>query len=256
MPHTLIASNPTEQRILIKGRSILNSLNVAEFFSDTVQGEGVTSGVPSTFLRLQGCTLNCVWCDTAEVWRYGNPYYFDELFDLIESTGLHTRFKLGQHLILTGGSPLKQQNALVGFLEAFDRRFGFYPYTEVENEAVLMPSSDLVTLVSQWNNSPKLANSNMKLRARFKPDILRYMSSLPNSWFKFVVNEEQDWVEIDNLFLKEGIIKREQIVLMPCGEDQKALSATRELAADLAVKHGVRMTDRLHVTIWNKKTGV
>lgn len=254
MPHTLIASNPTDPRfIAAPGAGVLK---VAEFFSDTVQGEGVSAGVPSTFLRLQGCTLDCVWCDSNEVWRYGNPYTFNNLLDLIESVSLHERFKLGQRLILTGGSPLKQQYALIGFLEAFQKRFGYLPFVEVENEAVLMPSKDLTRLVSQWNNSPKLANSNMKLRARFKPDILHYMSSLPNSWFKFVVSEESDWDEIESTFLKVGIIRREQVILMPCGEDQKALSGTRELAAEMAVKHNVRFTDRLHVTIWNKKTGV
>jgi len=43
---------------------------------------------------------------------------------------------------------------------------------------------------------------------------------------------------------------------MPEGQTQEELSKTRELTADLAIKKGVRFTDRLHVTIWNKKTGV
>src|SRR4030042_6552600 len=36
-------------------------IRVSECFSDTIQGENFT-GYPSTFLRLQFCTLNCVWC--------------------------------------------------------------------------------------------------------------------------------------------------------------------------------------------------
>ena len=39
-------------------------------------------------------------------------------------------------------------------------------------------------------------------------------------------------------------------------ERKDELSKTRELAANIAIREGVRFTDRLHVTIWNKKTGV
>lgn len=253
MPHTLIASNPTFQR---KVEGNYYRLNVAEFFSDTVQGEGISAGVPSTFLRLQGCTLDCIWCDTQEVWRYGNPYSLGELLNMAEDIELHKRWKDGQHLILTGGSPLKQQGPLCEFLKLIERRHGFIPYVEVENECVLRITPEFAELVSQWNNSPKLENSGMKKRARLKPEILAHTSKMTNAWFKFVVASEQDWNEIQNDFLNTNLIRKDQIILMPCGEDQKALSATRELAADLAVKHGVRMTDRLHVTIWNKKTGV
>lgn len=254
MPHTLIASNPTDPRfIAAPGAGVLK---VAEFFSDTVQGEGVSAGVPSTFLRLQGCTLKCVWCDTLEVWRYGNPYLWSELLDMIDSIDLARRFAYGQHLILTGGSPLKQQVGLIGFIKAFQKRFGFKPFIEVENECVLRIEPEFCELVDQWNNSPKLSNSGMKSRVRYKPQVLAHTAKAKNSWFKFVVSEESDWEEIQIDFLDTNLISRSQVILMPCGEDQKALSGTRELAAEMAVKHNVRFTDRLHVTIWNKKTGV
>jgi len=38
-------------------------LNVNEIFQ-SIQGEGVHAGVPAVFLRLQGCNLQCPWCDT------------------------------------------------------------------------------------------------------------------------------------------------------------------------------------------------
>jgi organic radical activating enzyme len=166
------------------------------------------------------------------------------------------RFKAGQHLILTGGSPLKQEKECIAFLKAFIAKYGFKPYVEVENEAVLMPSTEFVELVDWWNNSPKLANSGMKERVRIKPLTLAYMGSLPNSVFKFVVNSEEDWNEIQKDYITPGFIIKEKIVIMPEGQTQEELSKTRELAADIAIREGVRFTDRLHVTIWNKKTGV
>jgi organic radical activating enzyme len=159
-------------------------------------------------------------------------------------------------MILTGGSPLKQERRLINFLNEFEYRYGFLPYTEVENEAVLMPSEEFVDLVSWWNNSPKLANSGMKERVRIKPEVLKFMGEQPNAVFKFVVSSEQDWEEIERDFIKPGYIPRGAIVIMPEGQTQEELSKTREMAADMAIKQQVRFTDRLHVTIWNKKTGV
>jgi organic radical activating enzyme len=173
-----------------------------------------------------------------------------------EKVGLIDRLEKGQHLILTGGSPLKQEQRLFNFIVQFIQRYGFKPYIEVENEAVLMPSQQFVDIIDWWNNSPKLANSGMKSRVRIKPEVLTFMGELPNSIFKFVVASDQDWEEIENDFITPGFITKDKIVIMPEGQTQEELSKTREMAADMAIKHGVRFTDRLHVTIWNKKTGV
>lgn len=195
-------------------------------------------------------------CDTIDVWPNGNEYSFDEIFKMWEDVGLIERFKDGQHLILTGGSPLKQQKQLIDFIRQFIDKYGFKPYIEVENEAVLLPLSGMLILTDQWNNSPKLMNSGMKERARLKPGVLEYMSLQKNSWFKFVISNDDDWDELDRDFLQPGYIKKEQIILMPEGQTQAELELTRELTADMAIKHGTRFSDRQHVTIWNQKTGV
>jgi 7-carboxy-7-deazaguanine synthase len=250
MPLTLIQQKPTFDK-KVEGE---DKLAIAEMFCDTLQGEGISTGVPSTFIRLQGCTLKCVFCDTLDVWPHGNEYSFEEIFQLMEDVDLITRLRNGQHLILTGGSPLKQQNQLVNFLRAFYERYQFNPYIEVENEAVLMPNNSLTMRVSQWNNSPKLANSGMKEKARIKPVVLQHMNSLPNSWFKFVVQSGAEWLEIKKDFLP--YIDKSKIILMPEGQTQEELSRSREIVADIAIHEGVRFTDRLHLTIWGLKTGV
>jgi 7-carboxy-7-deazaguanine synthase len=242
-PNLRIADKPTRE----------DSLIVSEFFGNTIQGEN-WSGVPSTFLRLTGCTLDCVWCDTLEVWRYGKEYSFTELLKLMQDSGITEQLRKGQHLILTGGSPLKQQDRLVRFITRFSQFYSFKPYIEVENEAVKLPSKEFEALVDCWNNSPKLANSGMKERARYKPEIISHMSRLNNSWFKFVVSSEQDWEEIKRDYLPH--IKREQLVLMPEGQTREQLQAHYDIVVNIAVRENVRMCDRLHVTIFNQKTGV
>jgi organic radical activating enzyme len=246
MPVTLIEQKPT----FTKKVDHLNKLAISEMFADTIQGEGIYAGHPATFIRLQGCTLQCTWCDTLDVWPHGNEYSFDEVIELLRP--FKEKYKFGrQHIILTGGSPLKQVYQLHRFLEQLTITFGFKPFIECENEAVLMPGP-LLMWVDCWNNSPKLSNSGMKERARIKPEVLKVMSDLPNSWFKFVVSGPEDWEEI----LKFPYISKKQIILMPEGVSQTELNASRDEIVEMAVRHGVRFSDRLHVTIWNKKTGV
>lgn len=250
MPTTLIASNPSFQKEKING----DHLMVSELFANTIQGENFY--YPSTFLRLMGCTLDCVWCDTTSVWKYGNPYSFEEIFILMEQHDLIEAYRKGQRWIYTGGSPLKQQRQLVNFTQSFIHRYAFKPYIEVENEVVLKPIDNLIQYVDQWNNSPKLENSLMKKRARYKPDVIEFTAKLNNSWFKFVVGSEEDWNEIQSDYLDTKLITRDQIVLMPLGETREELQKSYEHVVNVCVRENLRMSDRLHVTIWNKKTGV
>ncbi len=163
-------------------------LDVAEFFCDTIQGENFV-GWPAAFLRLQFCTMDCVWCDTNEVWRYGNPYTFDELFKFMDMASLPEKLHKGQHLVLTGGSPLNQQDRLIKFIDAFIHTYGFKPYIEVENECTISPLPAFIKHVDLWNNSPKLDNSGNLRIVRYQPNILMELSKLENSWFKFVISD-------------------------------------------------------------------
>lgn len=250
---TLIAANPTFKKE--KPSPDVPFLEVAEFFCDTIQGENFV-GWPSAFLRVQHCSLSCTWCDTQEVWRYGNPYTFPELFDIMEKNEVIEKFKQGQHLVLTGGSPVKQQNALIVFIKEFIDRYGFKPFIEIENECTIMPKLDLIAYVDIWNNSPKLRNSGNVDIIRYQPELLKYISSFTNSWFKFVIEKEQDWQEIQNDFLDKELIYKNQVVLMPLGATRKELHANKQMVLEMAITHNVRYSTREQVEIWDLKTGV
>lgn len=252
MAITLIESNPTFTKERVGDKT--HSLEIAELFCNTIQGEGVNIGMPATFLRLKDCTLDCVWCDTASVWKFGNWYTHNEIFKMFEENDMIDKFRKGQHLVLTGGSPLKQQLSLINFIEKFIDKYRFKPYIEIENEVVLNPSDNLIRLVDCWNNSPKLSNSGMDSSKRLKPELLQKMNELDNSWFKFVVKDEKDWGEIENDFLP--YINIESVILMPCGENRQELELTRDNAVSMAIEYNVRFSSRLHIDLYDKKCGV
>lgn len=71
----------------------------------TIQGEGPYSGTPALFIRMAGCNLACVWCDTEFDKGLEAPRAIDELIGSILG-----EFSLPQRrlVVLTGGEPLRQ----------------------------------------------------------------------------------------------------------------------------------------------------
>jgi 7-carboxy-7-deazaguanine synthase len=75
-------------------------LKITEIFL-SVQGEALTSGWPTVFVRLTGCPLRCRYCDTDYAFSGGEWRTFDEVLTEVERYG--TRF-----VCVTGGEPLAQ----------------------------------------------------------------------------------------------------------------------------------------------------
>lgn len=225
-------------------------LNVSEFFMDTIQGEGVFTGHPAVFLRLQGCILNCAWCDSKEIWTQGDSYSSKELFYLVDKFALINKFNKGHHLVITGGSPLKQQNTLSVFLHQFILKYGFLPYIEMENECVIKPNRLLGEYVGCWNNSPKLNNSGQNT---YHPDVIKYMATFNNSWFKFVINQKEDWEEIERKYIQPNLIKKNQIILMPQGKTKEEIQNNSACVVNLAIKNSVRYCTREHIILWDSE---
>lgn len=79
-------------------------LRITEIFH-SIQGESTWAGLPCTFVRVTGCPLRCVWCDTAYAFHGGERMTLDEIVAEVE--------RIGTPLVeITGGEPLAHPNVM------------------------------------------------------------------------------------------------------------------------------------------------
>ena len=78
------------------------SLKINEIFF-SIQGETSQSGMPTIFIRLTGCPLRCVYCDTEYAFHEGNQMTIAEILEKISG------YKI-KRVTVTGGEPLAQKN--------------------------------------------------------------------------------------------------------------------------------------------------
>jgi 7-carboxy-7-deazaguanine synthase len=80
-------------------------LRITEIFH-SIQGEADAIGWRTVFVRLTGCPLRCVWCDTEYSFYGGNWSTIDDILAEVASHG-------ARHVCVTGGEPLAQKRCLV-----------------------------------------------------------------------------------------------------------------------------------------------
>lgn len=80
------------------------SLKISEIFY-SLQGESTRTGLPTVFIRLVGCPLRCVWCDTEHAFSGGIRMTLPEIMQRISEYGT-------ARICVTGGEPLAQKNCL------------------------------------------------------------------------------------------------------------------------------------------------
>lgn len=151
---------------------LANKLLVNEIFK-SIEGEGIRTGYPVTFIRLYGCNLNCSYCDT----RYsceGKDYIamrIPEIMQKVEELGV-------ERITLTGGEPLIHPNvqALIDTLleQGFEVNIetngsvDIYPYILKEDVIITM---DYKSISSQENS--KMNPANFKYLR--KQDVLKFV---------------------------------------------------------------------------------
>lgn len=81
-----------------------NQLRITEIFH-SLQGESVTIGLPTVFVRLTGCPLRCQYCDTAYAFNGGDVVSMESILDKVTSYNC-------QHVCVTGGEPLAQPGCI------------------------------------------------------------------------------------------------------------------------------------------------
>ena len=226
----------------------------------SLQGEGPSAGTPVAFIRLSRCNLACTWCDTAYTWRFegdNRPHRDEVTFDKSSNQVAFSPEKaaariagLGQkRLVITGGEPLMQCGPLADML-------AILPDIEVEIETngTTRASAHVDIRVDQYNVSPKLAHSGNPADLAIIPERMDFYASDPRAFFKFVIAEREDVDEVLAL-QKEHLIASDKIFLMAEGTTSEALRSRQEWLSELCLKHGFRMSDRMHIHLYGDTRG-
>lgn len=231
----------------------------------SIQGEGRNVGRSRTFVRLSGCNLHCVWCDTAYTWNWvGTPFEHvrDQKYDpaaLMLKMDVDAVCNLAlasdaEGVVITGGEPLLQSDA-VAALAAGIKQWSPDHVIEVETNGTIAPSAALIDLVDLFTVSPKLAHSGNDAAIALKRDALATFATLEHAVFKFVVRSAPDFHAILALLAPFGV-PGDRVYVMPEGTTAAALDANLHWIATLAIAHGFNISDRLHIRVWGDQRGV
>jgi len=226
----------------------------------SLQGEGPSAGTPVTFVRLSRCNLACTWCDTAYTWRFegdNRPHRDGKTFErkanqiTLNERDVAERIEaLGQpRLVITGGEPLMQTAALADLLKHLPDM-----EIEIETNGTTKANAHVDIRVDQYNVSPKLAHSGNAADLALIPERLDFYASDPRAFFKFVIAEPEDVDEVLDL-QRQHRIPKERVFLMAEGTTNEALRARQAWLSKLCLKHGFRMSDRLHIHLYGDERG-
>lgn len=216
---------------------------IAETFY-SIQGEGATAGLPAIFVRLQGCTVGCGWCDTKYSWdpAAGREVDLPALLDEVAAFPC-------RRVVITGGEPL--ESPLFPPLAAALAAGGYV--VEVETSGTRAPGAEADRGV-QWNVSLKLSGSGVPEGTRVNPAAVRAFLAR-EAWWKFVVSEPGEIGEVLRL-AERFALPRARILLQPEAIRREDLLERSPWVVEACKRHGFAFSPRLHVLLWGARRGV
>ena len=211
-----------------------NRLKITEIFF-SLQGEALTVGIPTVFIRLTGCPLRCQYCDTAYAFSGGDWMSIDEILD--RTASYNTRY-----LTVTGGEPLAQKACTDLLVRLCDT--GYQVSLETSGALDISAVDPRVVKVMDI----KTPGSGEEKRNRL--DNLELIDA--KDQIKFVICDQQDY-QWSRLFVeRHHLHQRCEVLFSPSYEQLDA----RELA-DWILRDAlpVRMQMQLHKLLWGNQPG-
>lgn len=210
-------------------------LRVTEIFL-SIQGESSHAGRPCSFVRLTGCPMRCVWCDSEYTFYGGERISFEDIFAKLDEF----RCELVE---VTGGEPLAQKNVFPFIAELCDRDYevlietgGFVSTQNVDERAkIILDVKCPASGEAERNHWPNLE------RLRGDKDEV-----------KFVVANLTDWEFARSVIAKYDLPNRAKEVLISPVHGVESLPDIAEAIAGSGLK--VRLNLQLHKFIWGAET--
>ena len=211
------------------------SLRITEIFL-SIQGESSHAGRPCSFVRLTGCPMRCVWCDSEYTFTGGEQISFVKIFEKLEEFGCRL-------VEVTGGEPLAQKNVFPFISTLCNRNYevlietgGYVSTQEVDTRAAIIldvkcPASGESTR-NHWPNLERLRNEKDEV--------------------KFVVANMDDWEYAKEILEKYDLVNKTKAVLISPVHGIENLAEIAEAVSTSGLK--VRLNLQLHKYIWGADT--
>jgi len=206
-------------------------LRVTEIFR-SIQGESTHAGRPCTFVRLTGCPMRCVWCDSEYTFTGGEHFSIDAIMDQVNAFGC----KLVE---VTGGEPLAQKEAFKLVERLCDDGYEVLIETGGYVSTAAMDARAKVVLDIKCPASGEEPRNDWPNLERLRAD---------KDEVKFVIADENDWLYAKRVIEEYDLENRTLAVLI---SPAWGLIDLQQLAAWIASSGlKVRMQLQLHKYIW------
>ena len=206
-------------------------LRVTEIFR-SIQGESTHAGRPCTFVRLTGCPMRCVWCDSEYTFTGGDHMSLDDVMQQVHSLGC----KLVE---VTGGEPLAQKQAFALIRRLCDDGFEVLIETGNYVSTAQVDARAKVILDIKCPASGEEARNDWSNIERLRADM---------DEVKFVVADEGDWLYAKRVIQEHDLERRTRAILISPVWGQVDLQELADLVAGSGMN--VRMQLQLHKYIW------